>query len=179
MAENGRPTKFKDIDLNQVKSLAVKGWTDNEMAAFFDIDRSTWYRWKNKHPEFCDALKGWKEFADQIVERSLFERAIGYSHPEDKIFNNNGVKLVVPTMKHYPPDTTAAIFWLKNRDRENWRDVQDRNHTGTIGHEVYELSETERSARIAALLESARSRRDAEVDNNERSDVDTTRGAAE
>lgn len=174
-----RPSKFGDLDLVKVEALAVKGWTDNEMSAFFDIDRSTWYRWKNKHPEFCDALKGWKEHADAVVERSLYERAIGYSHPEDKIFNNNGEPMVVETVKHFPPDTTAAIFWLKNRDKENWRDVQGRDHSGVIGHEAYELSETERSARIAALLESARGRRDESADNRECADMDSSGGATD
>jgi len=56
------------------------------------------------------------------VVRSLFQRACGYSHPEDKIFQHEGNPVVVPTTKHYPPDATSAIFWLKNRDPANWRD---------------------------------------------------------
>ena len=47
---------------------------------------------------------------------------MGYEHKEDKIFNNNGEALVVGTTKYYAPDTTAAIFWLKNRQPELWRD---------------------------------------------------------
>ena len=168
-----RPSKFSDLDLEKVQALAVKGWTDNEMSAFFDLDRSTWYRWKNKHPEFCDALKDWKKEADEKVERSLYERATGYSCPEDKIFNNNGEPLVVKSSKHYPPDTTAAIFWLKNRDKENWRDAQGRDHTGDISVAGYELTETERSARIAALLNQGRNRRDGEADNSRDSEVDS------
>jgi hypothetical protein len=60
-----------------------------------------------------------------MVASKLFHRAIGYEHPEDKIFNNNGEEMVVPTIKHYPPDTTAAIFWLKNRQPDKWRDRQE------------------------------------------------------
>ena len=78
----GRPTKYEDLDLTKVKKVASKGWTDMEMADFFDVDRSTWYRWKGKHEEFCDSLKEWKAEADARVERSLYERACGYSHPE-------------------------------------------------------------------------------------------------
>lgn len=122
----GRPTKYKDIDLKQVEALAKKGWTDSEMASFFEVHEATWYRWKHKHPDFCESLKNWKEFADDIVERSLFERATGYAHPEDKIFMHEGEETVVPTVKHYPPDTTAMIFWLKNRKPEQWRDRQER-----------------------------------------------------
>lgn len=121
----GRPSKFQSIDLDQVKSVATRGWTDQEMADHFKVDVRTWYRWKLEHEEFCQALKDWKSQADLRVERSLFERAIGYCHPDEKIFNDSGKPLVVPTTKHYPPDTTAAIFWLKNRNPEAWRDKQE------------------------------------------------------
>lgn len=126
----GRPSKKDSLDLEQVKHLAVMGWTDEQMAAFFKVDRATWYRWKASDQEFCDALKDWKKEADEKVERSLYERAMGYSHPEDKIFNDQGKPLIVPTVKHYAPDTTAAIFWLKNRQPEQWRDKREHEHTG-------------------------------------------------
>jgi len=175
----GRPSKYDSLDLDKVSILAKKGWIDVDMAAFFEVDVATWYRWKVKHPEFCDTLKDWKQEADERVERSLYERATGYSCPEAKIFNHNGEAMTVDTVKHYPPDTTAAIFWLKNRDKENWRDVQDRNHTGTIGLEAYELTPTERSARIAALLNQGRNRRDGEADNSGDAEVDATGGSAD
>lgn len=120
----GRPSKFDSLDLKKVQALASRGWTDVEMSDFFGVDESTWTRWKEKHPDFCTSLKDWKIEADSRVERSLYERATGYEHPEDKIFNNEGEPLIVPTTKHYPPDTTAAIFWLKNRKPEQWRDKQ-------------------------------------------------------
>lgn len=63
--------------------------------------------------------------ADAVIAQKLFHRAKGYEHPEDKIFNDSGKPLVVPTVKHYPPDTTAAIFWLKNRQPKKWRDKQE------------------------------------------------------
>lgn len=170
----GRPSKYGSLDLEKVSVVAKKGWTDAEMSSFFDVDVATWHRWKIKHIEFCDALKDWKQEADAKVERSLYERATGYSCPEDKIFNNNGEPMVVKTSKHYPPDTTAAIFWLKNRDKENWRDVQGREHSGDMSIAGYELSETERSARIAALLNQGRSRRDGETDNAGNSEVDAS-----
>lgn len=55
----------------------------------------------------------------------LYQRATGFSHPEEKVFLYYGKPKVVPTTRHYPPDTTTAIFWLKNRDKENWRDKHD------------------------------------------------------
>ena len=127
--KGGRPSKFDSVDMDQVKILCEKGFTDAEMANFYGITERTWYNWKKEHEEFFQALKDWKHPADEKVVRSLYERATGYSAPEDKIFNDNGVALVVPTMKHYPPDTTAAIFWLKNRKPAEWRDKQEiHNH---------------------------------------------------
>ncbi|MHA2069236.1 MAG: terminase [Candidatus Thorarchaeota archaeon] len=124
----GRPSKFDGIDLKQVKALANKGWIDAEMAEFFKVDVSTWNRWKDAHPEFQESLKDWKSEADSKVERCLFERATGYSHPEEKVFNYMGEIITHETVKHYPPDTTAGIFWLKNRDQKNWRDKQEIDH---------------------------------------------------
>jgi hypothetical protein len=126
----GRPSKRDGIDLEQVEKLARKGWTDLEMAEFFGMDVRTWYRWKGSDPEFCHALKEWKDEADSRVERSLYERANGYSHPAVKIFLPSGAEkpVVVDYVEHYPPDTTAAIFWLKNRKPEEWRDKQDHMH---------------------------------------------------
>ena len=69
---------------------------------------------------------------------------------EDKIFNNQGVELVVPTIKHYPPDTTAAIFWLKNRQKDNWRDKQEVDTN--VNMNINNLTDDELDAKIQALM---------------------------
>jgi hypothetical protein len=120
----GRPSKYKAIYAEQAEKLCRLGATDVQLAEFFHVSEVTLNAWKKKYPEFLQSLKDGKEIADSVVVKSLFQRAKGYEHPEDKIFNNNGEPLVVPTIKHYPPDTTAAIFWLKNRDPVRWRDTQ-------------------------------------------------------
>lgn len=132
MATMGRPTKYKEEFAEQAKTLCNFGATDDEIADFFKVNVATIYRWKNKYEDFCEALKAGKEKADERVERSLYMRAIGYTHDEDKIFNNNGEALIVPTKKHYPPDTTAGIFWLKNRRSQEWRDKVDHQHEGGL-----------------------------------------------
>lgn len=124
----GRPSKFGTVDKAQVEKLARAGWTDIQMAEFFGVAESTWHKWKADQPEFSESLTDWKAEADHKVERSLFERATGYTHPEEKIFQNNGEIIRAETLKHYPPDTTAIIFWLKNRMRDQYRDQQDRHH---------------------------------------------------
>ena len=128
----GRPSKFKPEFVRQGEKLCTIGVTDAELASFFEVSEVTLNAWKHKHPEFLNALKVGKDEADTRVERSLYHRAIGYSHPEEKIFNDGGEPLIVPTTKHYPPDTTAAIFWLKNRKTAEWRDKQDHEHSGNI-----------------------------------------------
>lgn len=128
----GRPTKYKEEYAEQTYKLCLLGATDADLANFFEVDEATINRWKNDHPEFCESVKKGKEIADATVAEKLYHRAIGYEHPEDKIFNDSGTPLIVPTTKHYPPDPTAAIFWLKNRQKDKWRDKQDVNLSGDV-----------------------------------------------
>lgn len=128
----GRPSKHSDEMPDQAKMLAEKGWTDAEIAKFFKVTEQTVNNWKLAHPQFFESLKEGKAVADDQVQRSLFERATGYSHREDKIFCHEGCPVVVPTVKFYPPDTTAAIFWLKNRRPDEWREKQEVAHDGKI-----------------------------------------------
>lgn len=121
-ASVGRPTKFDPDYVRQVEMLAKKGCTDPEMAAFFQVALSTFCLWKLKHPEFSVASKLGKAEADERVERALFERATGYQHPDVHVSNFQGEVTITPLMKHYPPDSTAMIFWLKNRRPDLWRD---------------------------------------------------------
>jgi DNA-binding XRE family transcriptional regulator len=121
----GRPPKFDERAQKLCLFLATKGFTDKEMAQALEITETTLNNWKKKRPEFFEALNEAKDIADRKVVRSLYERATGYSHPEQKIFNHNGKLLVADTIKHYPPDSTSMIFWLKNRKKEEWRDKQE------------------------------------------------------
>lgn len=123
--EGGRPTKFDCIDIGQVEILASKGFTDVEMSEFFGVSKQTWNNYKKQYPEFFDSLKRGKNYADAKVEASLYQRAIGYSHPEVKIMQHDGMPIKVDLIKHYPPDTAAAFIWLKNRQPEKWKDSPD------------------------------------------------------
>jgi hypothetical protein len=134
--KNGRPTKFDAKMVERIKLLALRGYTDVEMCKILDVSEASLNNWKQKNAGFLESLKDWKSVADGEVEASLFHRAKGYSHPEDKIFNDNGAPLVVPTTKHYPPDSTAAIFWLKNRRPQDWRDRVEVEHSGSVVTEI-------------------------------------------
>lgn len=121
----GRPSKFKPEFVDQGRKLALLGATDAEVAAFFDVTDRTLYRWKVDHPEFSQALNAGKAVADERVERALFQRAVGYSHDDAHVSTFEGVVTLTPIVKHYPPDPTSCIFWLKNRKRADWRDKPD------------------------------------------------------
>ncbi len=130
----GRPTDYKPAYAEGAKTLAKLGATDAEIADVYGVNVATIYRWKLAHPEFCEALKVGKEEADARVERSLYQRALGYEHEAVKIFMPAGATepVYAPYIEKYPPDTTAAIFWLKNRRPDEWRDKQEIDHKGGI-----------------------------------------------
>jgi hypothetical protein len=85
------------------------------------VSDATIDNWKAQHPDFLGSLKAGKEEADARVERSLYSRAVGYSFKSEKVFcNKDGEVTRVPIVEHVPPDVTAQIFWLKNRDPAHW-----------------------------------------------------------
>ena len=125
-----RPSSFKPEYIEQAKKLCRLGATDADLADFFQVTFQTINNWKVANPEFFESLKLAKGEADQRVEQSLFNRAMGYSCNEDDIRVVNNEIVITPTIKHYPPDTTAMIFWLKNRKPAEWRDKQEIEHSG-------------------------------------------------
>lgn len=131
----GRPTKFKREFIEQARKLCLLGATDQEMADFFEVEIRTIYRWKNDNEAFCHAIKAGKDEADDRVERSLYQQAIGYEQDEVKIFMPAGAEAPVyaPYRAKIAPNVTAGIFWLKNRRRELWRDKIDTEHSGEVG----------------------------------------------
>lgn len=120
----GRPSKFSQEMCRQAEKLCLLGATDKELADFFQVNEATLNAWK-KDSTFSQALKKGKELADASVGERLYQRACGYSHPDVHISNYQGAVTVTPITKHYAPDTTACIFWLKNRRPDLWRDRQE------------------------------------------------------
>lgn len=97
------------------------GATDRDVADALGVTTTTINRWKQSKTEFCASLKTGKDPADDRVEMALYQRATGYSYDAVKIFNHQGEPVIVPYVEHVPPDTTACIFWLKNRRPDEWR----------------------------------------------------------
>lgn len=133
----GRPTDYKEEYNDLANKFAKLGATDKQMCEFFEVSEVTFNAWKKKYPEFLKSINEGKLTADANVAHALYHRAIGYEHPEDDIRSVNGEIVITPTIKHYPPDSTAALFWLKNRQKEQWRDKTEVEATVDFSfHEV-------------------------------------------
>jgi transposase len=107
----GRPTKFTDDMVERVVRLCRLGLTNEELATSLDVSKSTIDKWIKEKEEFSSALKAGREESDSLVAKSLFEKAIS-------------------------GDTTACIFWLKNRRQFSWRDKHEVESTSTVKHVV-------------------------------------------
>lgn len=122
MPKAGQPTKYHP-DLNYTAyKMALVGMTDVQIAQVFNISDSTFDNWKIKYPEFLGSLRKGKAPIDGDVAEKLLHRALGYTHQEEKVFCSQGEIVTHITQKHYPPDTQAALAWLRNRQPELWRD---------------------------------------------------------
>lgn len=121
-----RPTKFDNTYCEQARKLCRLGATDKELSDFFQVSEATLNNWKNAHPEFLESLREGKALADAEVADKLFKRATGYEHKAVKITASpDGREHQTEYVERYPPDTTACIFWLKNRRPDVWRDKVD------------------------------------------------------
>ena len=154
---NGRPTKYDPNYNNQAYKLCLLGATDKDLADFFEATEPTVNNWKKEYPDFLQALKDGKEVADAVIATKLFHRAKGYEHVETITASFQGkITDQRDIIKHYPPDTTACIFWLKNRKPEWWRDKQDVELSGANGgpimvQDVASLSDADLTAMIEIM----------------------------
>jgi hypothetical protein len=125
LLKEGRKSTYRKENVSLAQKLAHLGATDRDLADAFGVSIRTISIWQAKHPEFMQALKVGKSEADDRVERSLYQRAVGYSYDAVKIFMPTGAKkpVIVPYLEHVPPDVTAGIFWSKNRRPDRWRDT--------------------------------------------------------
>lgn len=112
---------------HQAQKLCERGCVDWEIAEFFDISPSTFYKWRNEHPEFAEALVMGKDDADVRVERALYNRAVGYNYESEKLItvsiggNNGSTVERHKIIEHMPPDVKAAVRWLESRKPKEWR----------------------------------------------------------
>ena len=130
-ARGGRPTKYEPkVHVPLARGLARAGLTAPEMAAEMGIAERTLYKWRGEHPEFMQALNEGRELADFVVEDALYQRARGYRVKEVRREVTASGERRTELVRDVPPDTTAAIFWLKNRKPAQWRDRRDGRDGG-------------------------------------------------
>lgn len=138
--------------LLKLEAWARDGLTDEQIASNVGIVPATLYVWKNKYPEISEALKRGKEVIDIQVENALLKRAKGYTYSEvtrERVFDENTGKFKLEITKSVTkealPDTTAQIFWLKNRKPAEWRDKQSIEHSGgmTVNNPFADLTTEE------------------------------------
>jgi len=141
VSRGGRKGKYHDW-ITEEGLLKIEGWardglTDEQIAHNIGIHPSTLYDWKNKYPDISEALKRGKEVIDRQVENALLKRALGYEYEEvkqiiEKDDKGKDRKRIEKTVKQVIPDTTAQIFWLKNRKPAEWRDKQNLEVEGNL-----------------------------------------------
>lgn len=141
----GKFEKWLTVEgLLQIEAWARDGLTNEQIAANMGITRETLNQWKNRFPDISDTLKRGKAIVDIQVENALLKRALGYTYVEttrEQVIDydpNTGEKtgshmeITKTVTKEVQPDTTAQIFWLKNRKPDVWRDKRDVGVEGTI-----------------------------------------------
>lgn len=145
----GRKSLFREEYVQLAENYALLGATDDDMADFFGVSKQTLNKWKKDYPEFLDSLKKGKDIADSTVASKLYNRAIGYDFEEKHITRKDGVIVGEKRItKHQPADTTAAIFWLKNRQPEKWRDRKELQIGNKLGDDLESMTDEELRAII-------------------------------
>lgn len=146
----GVHTKFTEDHPRMAFYLTLLGCTSMQMSQVLGVDPNTITYWKNKYPEFHEAIEQGKERADALVAHSLYRSAIGYSHPMQVVLTNRIRKygedgrvreewtepLVVDIEKNYPPNTKAAIKWLQARKPEIWGNKLEVKGRITMHHQI-------------------------------------------
>ena len=153
--------KSKYESIVKPKLIVIEGWARNgltieQIAKNLGISKVTFYKYMNEQVELSEHLKKGKEVIDIEVENALLKRALGYKYNEvikelfmDKETGEEKLKVTKVVTKEVVPDTTAQIFWLKNRKPEDWRDKKDINHSGNINN-PYEGLTKEQLLKIAS-----------------------------
>lgn len=147
--KRGRPKKAKNkIDLYDALKIGDKfdyiedrlafGMTESDLAASLGVARTTYYKWKDTKPEFYRAIERGKLGQIQLVENQLLKKILGYSVEETEELQDNDGNVMQRKVKtkFINPDTTSMIFYLKNRNPEEWKDRVENHNTGGFEFDV-------------------------------------------
>jgi len=131
----GRDSLYDPLMNDMVRKLALLGLTDEEMAKFFGVSQQTFYNWQKEFPAFFESVQEGKIIADANVADSLYKRATGEHVEIEKAYRNKttGEVELVKIKQYIPGESGAAMNWLKNRRKNDWRDKQEHELTGKDG----------------------------------------------
>ena len=155
--ERGRPTDYKPEYVDLVRKWCMLGATDTEIAERLGVNRSTIYRWRLEHEDFCNSLVVGKALADDRVERSLYERAIGYEVEVEKLFHFQGMITRGKTREFVHPDPGSIKMWLGARRTSAWGETTRHEMSGPGGGpiQVEDVSKLDLARWIAHQLTQA------------------------
>tara|TARA_R110000850_G_scaffold265628_1_gene395427 strand:+ start:219 stop:680 length:462 start_codon:yes stop_codon:yes gene_type:complete len=124
--KGGAPTKYQKSYNEQSRKLCLMGYTDKQLAGFFEVSESTINKWKLDYPLFSESLKAGKQIADSEVAMSLYEKAVGYSCKDVKFATHEGkITDEKEYTKNYPPCPISIKYWLNNRQPGLWREKSE------------------------------------------------------
>jgi hypothetical protein len=143
MGARGPKTGYTPDCCDEARRACMLGATNEELAGLLGVSRATIHNWMEEFPDFKKAIEEGKVAADARVAEKLYQRAIGYERPATRFFANaDGPPTQVDYTYHHAPDTSAAIFWLRNRRREDWREQVEHRHS--TSHELLVVLEAAR-----------------------------------
>jgi hypothetical protein len=120
MNPRGRPTHYQPEYPELARRFCQMGGTNEDLADFFEVSRSTIDEWLRVHSEFADGVRKGRDLIDMIATDKLLSRVMGYTHEGKRYVLHNGEEKELRHVVHYPPDVRACIFWLRNRRRKQW-----------------------------------------------------------
>jgi len=140
----GRKTKYHEDFPLLAQDYARRGMIDKEICKKLGISQESFYLYLRTYPEFAEALKEGKKPVDVEVENALLKRAKGFSYEEvhaefrAKDAKDKKAKPIVvkKITKMVVPDTTACIFFLKNRRPGLWKDRHNFDVSGNLNLKV-------------------------------------------
>jgi hypothetical protein len=148
MAKRGRTPSYTPDYCTFAYKFCLLCATNEDLAELFEVSRNTIGNWLARYPEFRKAMQDGRDVADADVAQALLHKATGFTHADVKILQIEGEAMPVEYSRYFPPDTQAAIFWLRNRRRKQWRERIELEHSVT-DEKLRELEEAGIRARNA------------------------------
>lgn len=139
--------KYKVEYAQIAKVMCKNGATNAEVCEALGIWLGTLQRWRTWYPDFREAMDVGRDAANQRIVERLYDRAMGYTIPVEKVFCHNGNVVRADTYEHVLPDTKALMFWATNRLPDDWKHRRETRH---------EVETTLSPANTIGILELAR-----------------------